>query len=174
MLTLGAGDDAAAVMWLEVDEANPAYRALYASHKMMVDLVYETHGQQSALAAGVELSSGGMCAGARPCAEVAGLSLVQHGWIAAAACGGSPGQLAPWLSLQDLLDIFSVCPSEGRSAVRALKELVASPDDLTTCTRRVRPYPATTQGSHVHISQGLHRGCPVGSHVHIHRGSLLR
>ena len=33
-----AGDDAARVKWLEVDEKSDEYRKLYASHKSMVDL----------------------------------------------------------------------------------------------------------------------------------------
>ena len=44
MLTLQAGDDAADVTWLEVGEHNAAYRSLYASHKQIADIVFQTHG----------------------------------------------------------------------------------------------------------------------------------
>jgi len=37
LLLLHAGDDAAEVQWLDIDEANEHYRNLYASHKGMVD-----------------------------------------------------------------------------------------------------------------------------------------
>ena len=39
LLPLKAGDDASDVMWLNVDEAEPKYKRLYASHKDWVDLV---------------------------------------------------------------------------------------------------------------------------------------
>ena len=37
LLLLHAGDDAAEVQWLDIDETNEHYRNLYASHKGMVD-----------------------------------------------------------------------------------------------------------------------------------------
>jgi len=37
MLKLHAGDDAADVQWLEIDDSNSEYQNLYASHKAMVD-----------------------------------------------------------------------------------------------------------------------------------------
>ena len=46
-LKLHAGDDATAVTWLEVGDHNPSYRALYASHKQIVDLVDATHGVEA-------------------------------------------------------------------------------------------------------------------------------
>ncbi len=39
MLPLAAGDDAANVMWLDVDDAQPKYNNLYASHKELVEKV---------------------------------------------------------------------------------------------------------------------------------------
>ena len=42
-LPLRAGDDAAAVRWMALSEESPDYRALYASHKAIVDMVLQTH-----------------------------------------------------------------------------------------------------------------------------------
>ena len=39
MLPLASGDDAAAVMWLDVDENNEKYAKLYASHRQWVDKI---------------------------------------------------------------------------------------------------------------------------------------
>jgi len=41
MLALHAGDDAADVQWLEV--GTPEYKKLYASHKMMIDMIDLDH-----------------------------------------------------------------------------------------------------------------------------------
>ena len=41
MLPLHAGDDAKAVMWLTVNESEPRYKRLYASHKDWVDSVHK-------------------------------------------------------------------------------------------------------------------------------------
>mmetsp|Transcript_69234 Transcript_69234/g.137294 ORF Transcript_69234/g.137294 Transcript_69234/m.137294 type:complete len:89 (-) Transcript_69234:234-500(-) len=38
MLPLASGDDAAQVMWLDVNPDNPTYAALYASHRQYVDM----------------------------------------------------------------------------------------------------------------------------------------
>ena len=37
MLPLHAGDDAVNAMWLDIDESNPKYATLYASHRDMVN-----------------------------------------------------------------------------------------------------------------------------------------
>jgi len=41
LLPLSAGDDAGAVMWLDVDQSNESYANLYADHKKWVDQVAE-------------------------------------------------------------------------------------------------------------------------------------
>ena len=38
LLPLESGDDAAAVMWLDIDGMNPKYATLYASHREFVEL----------------------------------------------------------------------------------------------------------------------------------------
>lgn len=106
-LTLHAGDDAAAAMWLEVGDHNPHYRALYASHKHIVDLVARTHGGGGTDGRGVGhdghdgASSGGMLDACGPLAHQV------HLW-AAAATGGVIDGVESYLSVEDVLDCCHV------------------------------------------------------------------
>ena len=52
MLPLSAGDDAADVMWLDIDASNPKYANLYASHRDWVDNVARSLRPPSGAAAG--------------------------------------------------------------------------------------------------------------------------
>ena len=166
-LTLKAGDDAADVTWLEVNPENPAYCALYASHKQIADLVYVTHGGGSPIDASLagrrfstqlaEMSSNGSllldvsddsAEGSSSGGErgrigqcVDGLSeAARWGW--AALTSAEHPFVANGLSACDLLDINSICAQEMRVASLAIGEIAqvheeGHGEDAHACTTRI-------------------------------------
>ena len=127
MLTLQAGDDAADVTWLEVGEHNAAYRNLYASHKQIADIVFQTHGPHIAQPSPERLSrfSALLDSASSPLGfnhlavagkcEAAAQALCGHAsWAVAAATGGPLLFVDGGVGASDLLDINSICAAEMR------------------------------------------------------------
>ena len=154
MLPLHAGDDAAAVRWLEAGDHNPIYRNLYASHKQIVDRIVATHG--SAAATDAALDADGRrrcCGGGGKCGDGGGGGASHDPWCGAfahqlrlwaAAASGAPDAMPsdPYLSVTDVLDLFAMLPTElsiAKSVVTRMVEAVAhstdGTEDVTESTR---------------------------------------
>lgn len=166
MLTLKAGDDAADVTWLEVDPDSAAYCALYASHRQIADLVYNTHGAGNPLEAytgsrrlsivlaefedeeDIDVSSSGdeVATGSkgRPgrlgqFVDVVG-EAARWGWAALTA--SEHAFVEPGLTPANLLDINSICSQEMRVASLAVQLLMQAhteglDDDMKTVALRI-------------------------------------
>lgn len=153
MLKLQAGDDAAGVKWLEIGDHNPEYLALYASHKTFVDMLLDKPTQDAPAPATTRLSYAFAPPEMRMSTTSVRLTAVtspagSEGTVCMALSVALPLRHLQWstsallalplgsddtdLSVQDLLDIFSICPAELRSACKSIRSLKMDSDISNT------------------------------------------
>jgi hypothetical protein len=147
MLPLHAGDDAAAVRWLEAGDHNPLYRNLYASHKQIVDRIVATHGSAAAADAALDADGrrrccGGGGGGASRDPWCGALAHQLQLWAAAASSAPDAMPPDPYLSVTDVLDLFAMLPTELSVALSVVTRMVEATahstdgtEDVTESTR---------------------------------------
>ena len=161
-LRLAAGDDATAVAWMEVGGHNPAYRALYGSHKQIIDLTLLTHSPEVANAQAADGSGTFLPTYGGASFFTSGRSGRTHSLmrsVCAALCGSSGGPSSGdgrgrgGLTADDvrgscgthLLDLDSICPDQLKMATVCVRVLVGlrrgdgdeADDDIAAATQAV-------------------------------------